>query len=359
VPSLSRETLRGYVLEELLAKLIQNTGYSLLVDESQDPEELENRSNGLCVRGRGGTHQVDVLGELAWIPAFTFPLRLIIEAKARGTKTGIGAVRNAVGVISDVNQNLARIRATEPALLQKFSYRYALFSTAGFSGPAADYALAHQISLIDLSAAAFADIVGLADDVTSAVSGDYPPRRAGGFVREFRRRLRRALKTWPYEVPLEIGHGHVELDRSWPKVSAMLDARLDAIGDLFVGMANGPYLLLLRARNPRHVIEVFEREPVQDVAIHWNPDVEGGALWTVTLAGRGDEGELHFALPDAVAEWIFDPEADARRRAIQFKEQFLSTITIYRFVGGQDRLYRLRFSRAQVSETWPGRRRRR
>jgi hypothetical protein len=34
---ISRDTLRGYVLEELLAMLIQNTGYRLLADASQDP----------------------------------------------------------------------------------------------------------------------------------------------------------------------------------------------------------------------------------------------------------------------------------------------------------------------------------
>lgn len=71
---ISRDSLRGYVLEELLAKLIQNTGYRPLADASQDPDELENRPNGLAVRGRGGAHQVDVLGELLWIPAFTFPI---------------------------------------------------------------------------------------------------------------------------------------------------------------------------------------------------------------------------------------------------------------------------------------------
>ena len=70
--SLSRETLRGYVLEELLAKLIQNTGYRLLVDASQDSEELENRANGLAVRGRGGTHQVDVLGGSPGFPPLRF-----------------------------------------------------------------------------------------------------------------------------------------------------------------------------------------------------------------------------------------------------------------------------------------------
>jgi hypothetical protein len=146
VAPIARETLQGYVLEELLAYLIRNTGYRLLVDEAQDCEELVNRPNGLAVRGRGGLHQVDVLGELAWIPAFTFPLRLIVEAKARAAVTGIGDVRNAVGIVTDVNQNYSPLSAARTTLVQKFSYRYALFSTSGFSQPAADFALAHQIS---------------------------------------------------------------------------------------------------------------------------------------------------------------------------------------------------------------------
>jgi hypothetical protein len=349
---MSPETFRGYVLEELLAKLIQNTGYRLLVDESQDREELENRPNGLGVRGRGGTHQVDVLGELAWIAAFTFPLRLIVEAKARNEKSGIDEIRNAVGVVSDVNQNFARGPGTSGALIQKFSYRYALFSTAGFSAPAAEYALAHQISLVDLSATDFDDLIRLADDVTSAIWGDNPPRRADGFVRAFRQRMRVALGTWPDEVPADAGLDNPELDQRWPDIAAVMSARVHAMGELFVGMANGPYLLLLRARNSRRVIEILEHDPVRDVAIHWSPAVEGGTRWTVSLGGHDDSVDLNFALPAAVAAWIFDPDADARRRAMQFKEQFLSTITIYRFVGGRDRLYRLRFSREQVAESW-------
>lgn len=100
---INKDTLKGYILEEVLAYLIRTTGYKLLVDASQDPRDLENRGNGLVVKGRGAVHQVDVLGELQWIPAFTFPLRLFVEAKFRRGKTGIDAVRNAVGVLLDVN----------------------------------------------------------------------------------------------------------------------------------------------------------------------------------------------------------------------------------------------------------------
>lgn len=92
----SRRALRGYILEEVLARLIMHAGYRLLVDANQD-RELSNRRNGLAVRGRGTFHQVDVLGEFLWTAAFTHPIRLFVEAKFRDAAAGLGMVRNAVG----------------------------------------------------------------------------------------------------------------------------------------------------------------------------------------------------------------------------------------------------------------------
>jgi hypothetical protein len=97
--------LRGYLLEEALAWLLRNSGYRLLVDQSQDPDELVLNGNGLCVKGRGAEHQVDVLGEFAFTPAFSLPIRLFLEAKFTRQKTDLPVVRNAHGVIHDINEN--------------------------------------------------------------------------------------------------------------------------------------------------------------------------------------------------------------------------------------------------------------
>lgn len=245
---ISLQALGGYVLEELLARLIRNTGYRLIVDPRQDPIELENSGNGLVVRGRGGRHQVDVLGELAWIPAFTFPLRLFVEAKARGTRTGIPDVRNAVGVLTDVNQNFASAASASRAPVPRFSYRYALFSTSGFSRPAAEYALAHQISLIDLSLADFDDIIELAQDIAAASHDEL--RGGGRRIRDFRAQLRSRLGTWPLDG--EDPQSQTVTDRWFETVVSRtnLERRVQAIGELFVGMASGPYLFVLRSRDP-------------------------------------------------------------------------------------------------------------
>ncbi len=157
---MSVESFKGKLLEEVLAFLIRNSGYQLLVDPAQDPDELDRRGNGLVVRGRGSVHQVDVLGQLGWIPAFTFPIRLFVEAKwHRQAKTGLPDVRNAVGVLLDVNQNYTTQNGEEGTrLIRRFNYCYSLFSTTGFTLPAQEMALAHQISLIDLSGPQFADL---------------------------------------------------------------------------------------------------------------------------------------------------------------------------------------------------------
>ena len=350
MPPLSLPTLRGYVLEEILARLIQNTGYRLLVDESQDREELRNLPHGLAIRGRGGDHQVDVLGELAWIPAFTFPLRLIVEAKARVSKSGIDDVRNAVGVVTDVNENFSRVMLPHAVRLQKFAYRYALFSTSGFSAPATVYTVAHQISLVDLSTQDFSDVVQLADDVARVIWSPDPPSRAGGYIRRLRARLRIALGTWPDDAPFREPDEPANEGRTpWHDVESLLREGVESIGELFVAMANGPYLLVLRARNPQGVIELLDEGPVRDVAIRWSSELKDGTRWELTIPGAPPGAQLSFTLPEPVADWIFDENADARRRAAQFKDRFLSTITIYRYVDGRDRLYRLQFSREQVS----------
>jgi hypothetical protein len=97
--------LRGYLLEEALAWLLRNAGYRLLVHQSQDPEVLVAAGNGLCVQGRGAKHQVDVLGEFAFTPAFSLPIRLFLEAKFTSSSCRLTAIRNAHGVIRDINEN--------------------------------------------------------------------------------------------------------------------------------------------------------------------------------------------------------------------------------------------------------------
>jgi hypothetical protein len=67
---IAETTLRGYLLEETLAWLLRDSAYELLTARDSDPE-LVTQGAELRVRGRGATHQVDVLGQFAFTPAFS------------------------------------------------------------------------------------------------------------------------------------------------------------------------------------------------------------------------------------------------------------------------------------------------
>jgi len=122
--------LRGYILEETLASLLRESGYALLMSPDEDPEELAGRIGHLRVRGRGTNHQADVLGQFEFTPAFSLPVQLFLEAKFRDQKCGLDLVRNAFGVIQDVNENyVPDPRSTRPR--RRFQYRYACSRLAG------------------------------------------------------------------------------------------------------------------------------------------------------------------------------------------------------------------------------------
>lgn len=155
--------LRGYLLEEVLAWLLRSSGFEVLTaDDDKDKEPwkvLKKDKNGLLVRGRGAWHQVDALGQFRYVPPFSLPVRLFVEAKYLTTASvGLPTIRNGHGVIHDVNEG-ETTTLTVPGTGRprtRYRYSYAIFSTSGFSPEAQDYALAHQISLIDLSAPDFA-----------------------------------------------------------------------------------------------------------------------------------------------------------------------------------------------------------
>ena len=352
---ISKESLRGYILEEVLAFLIRRTGYKLLVDRSQDTRDLDHRGNGLVVKGRGGVHQVDVLGHLEWIPAFTFPLRLFIEAKFRKGKTGIGVVRNAIGVALDINQNNSPTRE-EGVFPQRYHYAYALFSTSGFSEYAVDMALAHQISLIDLSGEDFRilrrAINQTAENIISSINVDRntPDRNEDSdeadelidlnrveLINSIRFAMRRTLGTLPPQF-----ENQTNLDIDYNLLEPVINEARNH-DELFVAMANGPFMLVIKADNPSAFIRYATENPRHKVNIHWDRMIDDGQTWLVNPEDGSLAYSLSFKLPEILKSWVFETSEDARKRAFQAKQEFLSVITIYRLVEGKDQLFRLEF----------------
>jgi hypothetical protein len=352
--------VRGYLLEEALAFLVKKSGYSLLVSPRQDPSSLEERGNGLVVRGRGAVHQVDVLGELDWIPAFTFPLRLFLEAKFQRTKTGIQTVRNAVGVLVDLNQQYGQTARGSP--IRRYRYAYALFSVSGFSGPAVEMAFAHEISLVDLGGREYQSLTSAIRSASEEVSQmfrtgpstsddrlDAEEEDASGIVATLRSTARAMLGTDP-----EVDGGSLTLDSAVSRILSPVESATREIGELFVGMAAGPYMLLLSCDNRDRFLTRMTQRPVLEVTIHYTKSVDAGWTWLIKPANRELGFELSFRLPDAIGNWIFGEEGGSSARARRFKKQLLPHIFVpYRDAEGINHLYRLDYSEV-MEDASPG-----
>lgn len=347
--TLSRESLRGYLLEEALAYLIRRSGYRLLVDEGQDPESLRNRGNGLVVLGRGSEHQADVLGELVWFPAFTYPLRLFVEAKFQSEPVGISNVRNAVGIIQDLNQNLKPMRQTR-ILLQRYTYNYVIFSASGFSRSAVNMALAHGVSLVDLQDSGFDHLLTAVDQAALSLLQKFgrleegsPTSFGSKTINALRRHLRQELGTWPEDVRRQVPTALPSLDHLGEILTQFVN-RVREIDEVFLGVVTGPFVLILKAEDPRAFLRYARSNPSHRVSIHWRAASETSLhCWVEPIAPEPHPYRLYFSLPRVLTEWILEVKGTERHlRAFNVKTQYLSDITVY-YRDRNDELFRLQY----------------
>lgn len=271
-----RQVLRGYLLEEALAWLLRNAGYRLLTDASQDPDELTTHRGALCVQGRGATHQVDVLGEFALTPAFSLPIRLFLEAKFYHTPCGLNVVRNAHGVIHDVNENFIHSNGARPR--RRYQYTYALFSASGFSLPAQDYALAQQISLIDLSGASFSWLLDAVSETADRLDSVRGRHRITKFpVSRMRRKLRIALGTpvvsdpgvsWePEDEPMAMNAPMFSTEAAEVVADFAATFRGRESRELLLGFPAAPYILPLATDDPAGFLHYAREQPAHPISL--------------------------------------------------------------------------------------------
>jgi hypothetical protein len=167
--------------------------------------------------------------------------------------------------------------------------------------------------------------------------------------------LRQKLGTWPEELPAEEWVDQRVIRRTEQR-NAQIDrlmAKVRAFGELFVGMANGPFLLIMKADDPGRFVRFANETPTHQVFL----DIEHVPMTepvehaeqrerftyqaVIRPAQNPDAYRLVFGLPEALEELVFQDDNRGLRLAPGVKQQFLSEITVYRRVDERDVVYRL------------------
>ena len=138
------------------------------------------------------------------------------------------------------------------------------------------------------------------------------------------------LGTWPPGIakPVDDGIAPIEQMAWWLAFSDRVEAALGQSREFFVGMAQGPFMVLLKPRNSTEFLEYARREPTHNVWIHWSHTQANGREWWIEPADGSDAYRLHFGLPAPVGDWVFDSDRSAPRRALLAKEDFFSDLTL-------------------------------
>ncbi|MFC9953299.1 hypothetical protein [Streptomyces prasinus] len=344
-------TLQGYLLEEVLAWLLRSSGYRLLTeadDTARHPwKVLERRKHGLVVRGRGAWHQADALGEFPYVPPFSLPIRLFAEAKFTSYRVGLAVVRNGHGVVHDLNEGVVTTLSNGAGPRRprtRYHYSYAIFSTSGFTRDAQEFALAHQISLIDLSLPDFKPLCGLVKAAAKSVydaTKQMPPSQRPT-VYEIRNYVRRHL--------LDMHEDPVPSSTSVTRPLDMLVADLQCLSlGLVLAFPAAPFVLGLVSDDLQHFFRYAREHPTHAVRVRRSERKAGHPLWSLEPR-EGRAYRLTFSLPEYVEDWILDQEEGTRSRTRWTARDLLSAITLYWVDEGHTHTFRLHYDPDEFRE---------
>ncbi|MFE9296212.1 hypothetical protein [Streptomyces niveus] len=343
--------LRGYLLEEVLAWLLRSSGFEVLTandDKDKEPwKVLKDDKNGLLVRGRGAWHQVDTLGQFRYVPPFSLPVRLFVEAKyLTSTRVGLPTVRNGHGVIHDVNEGeITTLTASGTGRPRtRYRYNYAIFSMSGFSPEAQDYALAHQISLIDLSSPDFAVLRNLVRTAGETIHAALVAASAGERpkVHQMRAYLRGPLLgtyTEDAYLPDEFREPLDELAQALHSRSKL---------GLVLAFPAAPFVLGLASNDLYGFVNYARAHPTHAVRVRRVHQSASHPVWELRSAQNPDAYALRFSLPERVESWIVEQDEGMPSRTRYVKRSMLSTMTLYWMHGEHAETFQLRYEPGEL-----------
>jgi hypothetical protein len=127
----------GYLFEVEIMRLLKESGYV----------DVQTKT----LEGRGTKHQIDAFGVYSIPIPFTYPIRLIAEAKCYEKHVvGLHDVRSFFGAITDISENYF-VKRGDPETKIRYLDTGCFFSANSFTRESQDFAWAQNIFLISFS----------------------------------------------------------------------------------------------------------------------------------------------------------------------------------------------------------------
>jgi hypothetical protein len=339
--------IRGALLEEAVLFLLKNVGYEVIEVSSlgiNPVPGLRAGHSGLEVGGRGTWHQLDALALWTHSPAFMYPLRLIVEAKCYKARRPIElkVVRNAVGVAKDISENYFTVQSrTRSFQAPRYNYASAIFSTSGYTAGAVEYAVAHQVFLIDYQ---HIPIIRSLIEAIMQFDETCVSELTREAIRAARIHLRNQLSIG--EQPEELTVGYLT-GRGRTLIETAITQSVRQIGGSYFGMLQG--------RWPMHLLRDEPLPPAAfttDIVLcRVRGNERGEWRFEPRNFSRDQDGwfELEFNLPPIIAGMVAE-SWDDRITIANLKQEHFSYIDLSGLIGGVRRNVRLQLDRDWLNE---------
>jgi hypothetical protein len=333
--------IRGALLEEAVLFLLKKVGYETHDARTLAASPIDGMRaghSGLEVRGRGTWHQLDAFALWKHSPAFMYPLQLIVEAKCYSSHrpVGVEVPRNAVGVLKDISENYFTFtRRGQSFQAPRYNYAAAIFSTSGFTQGAVEYAIAHQVFLIQYeSVPAIQPLI----DAIFRFNEDCISVRGKHAIAAARRYFRASLSGEEYNMEID----DPLTEQGLALLNGSIAQSCRTIEGSYFGMLQGRWPMHLLRRNPLPS-SAFLSDSIRCRVIG-NEHGEWKFVPVEAHPNGGDSFELEFSLPSVIAELVAgsweDPVAVAN-----IKQQYFSYIDLSGVIGGIRRNVRLELDR--------------
>ncbi|WP_145930852.1 restriction endonuclease [Acidihalobacter prosperus] len=301
-------------------------------------DDMRVGHSGLEIRGRGTWHQIDAFALWPHSPAFMYPLRLIVEAKCYKVHqpVGVGVPRNAVGVLKDISENYFTYRRHGQEFQgPRYNYTAAIFSTSGFTRGAIEYAIAHQIFLIQYENVPvirpLVEAIRRFDEGCISVRGQGTISAARNYYRDL----------LAGREPADSGTNRLS-EEGIELLRGSITEACRAIGGSYFGMLQGRWPMHLLRSEPLPS-SAFENDIVM-CSVNGNNRGEWTFVPLDVSRGSARWFELEFSLPSVMADLVAE-NWDNPIAVANIKQDFFSYIDLSGVIGGIRRNVRLKLDR--------------
>ncbi len=337
--------IHGMLLEEAVLYLLRASGYHTIEDKdvSNDETLKGTIASGLKIVGRGGPHQIDAIADLMIVPPFTYPQRLLVEAKCYSSKKiGIEIIRNAVGVLKDVGEYW-ETKQTLPAK-PRYHYLYAVFSATAYTKEAQKYAFAQDIYLMPIANSYYMQpVLNSIRSITARSFKTTSIRKASIPITALRKAVRASIRDDPNSSIDDVLAGY---PTALKQLQNFRTSCLN-VGKAFIAMIGGRFPIFL-VPNPsldRYGLEDTYKD-TYIVTIHWNRDNREKG-WYLREHGRNI---FSFDLPIDIFNYYAEQGFLSPARALNLKEDFLSEIQAISVINNRVRIIRFLLDRDWIAQ---------